>query len=79
MAIVMNNLEAKASQKKAAPAGAPASGLKSENIFGMMATYLQQGLGKDQVKKVEAIFTFQITAKKGAKPSLIYNIDLKNG
>lgn len=48
----MNNLENKSKQPKAAPKAAPAkkaevpvaapaaTGLKSENIFGMMATYL---------------------------------------
>lgn len=89
MAVVMNNLENK---PKAAPKAAPvkkaeapaaasapaATGLKSENIFGMMATYLSQGLGKPLIPKVQAIFGFEITAKKGAKPSLVYTIDLKN-
>ena len=66
MAIVMSNLEKKP-QQKAAPvvakpaAAAPAkpaeaapvsTGLKSEGIFGMMATYLNQGLGKDLIPKV---------------------------
>ena len=62
MAVVMNNLENK---PKAAPKAAPvkkaeapaaaapaATGLKSENIFGMMATYLSQGLGKPLIPKV---------------------------
>lgn len=56
MAIVMGNLEKKPQQKKVTtpapsapakvetpapvPAAAAATGLKSENIFGMMATYL---------------------------------------
>lgn len=31
------------------------------------------------IPKVAAVFGFEITAKKGAKPSLIYAIDLKNG
>jgi hypothetical protein len=94
MAIVMGNLEKKPQQKKVAapvapaPAKAPtpapvaapaATGLKSENIFGMMATYLNQGLGKDLIPKVQAVFGFEILAKKGDKPSLIYSIDLKNG
>merc|ERR1740117_2310131 len=62
--------------KAEAPA---ATGLKSENIFGMIATYLNQGLGKPLIPKVAAVFGFEITAKKGAKPSLICTIDLKNG
>ena len=45
----------------------------------MMSDYLKQGLGKDLIPKVDSIFGFQITEKKGAKPSLIYEIDLKNG
>ena len=80
MAVVMNNLEKKQEQKKAAaPQAAPSTGMKSEAIFGMMATYLNMGLGKGLIPKVQAVFGFEITAKKGAKPSLIYNIDLKNG
>jgi len=63
-------------KKEAAPAS---TGLKSENIFGMMATYLNQGLGKPLIPKVAAVFGFEILAKKGAQPSLVYSIDLKNG
>jgi len=44
-----------------------------------MTAYLEGGNGKDLIPKVDAIFGFQITEKKGAKPSLIYTIDLKNG
>lgn len=86
MATVMTNLEAKQQAKAAAaaakPAAAPAaggSGLKSEGIFGMMSAYLDGGHGKALIPKVDAIFGFQITPKKGAKPALIYEIDLKNG
>jgi len=69
-------VEAAPAKVEAAPA---ATGLKSENIFGMMATYLNHGLGKELIPKVASVFAFEITAKKGAKPSLIYAIDLKNG
>lgn len=83
MAVVMTNLEKKQEQRsKAAAASAPAaggSGLKSEGIFNMMASYLAAGHGKALIPKVDSIFAFQITKKKGAKPSLIYEIDLKNG
>lgn len=82
MAVVMTNLEKKQEQKAAAAASAPAaasSGLKSEGIFNMMSAYLAGGHGKALIPKVDAIFGFQITKKKGAKPSLIYEIDLKNG
>ena len=80
--IVMNNLEEKMNKKAAAAKAAPAassSGLKSEAIFGMMANYLNQGLGKAEVAKVQAVFAFEITPKKGAKPELVYEIDMKNG
>lgn len=71
---------AKPAEAPKVAAAAPAStGLKSENIFGMMATYLNQGLGKGLIPKVAAVFGFEILATKGAKPSLIYTIDLKNG
>jgi len=87
MSVIMTNLEAKQEAKKAAAAsgasaGAAAaggSGLKSEGIFGMMAAYLEAGHGKALIPKVDAIFAFNITTKKGAKPSLVYEIDLKNG
>jgi putative sterol carrier protein len=86
MATVMNNIEAKMLAKKAgkpaggaAAGGASKTGLKSENIFAMMADYLSDGHGKGLIAKVDAVFGFAITPKKGAKPALIYEIDLKNG
>lgn len=86
LATIMNNLEtkqqAKAAAAKPAAGGAAAaggSGLKSEGIFGMMSAYLDAGHGKPLIEKVSSVFGFQITKKKGAKPSLIYAIDLKNG
>ena len=45
----------------------------------MMSAYLAGGHGQALIPKVDSIFGFQITTKKGAKPSLIYEIDLKNG
>lgn len=45
----------------------------------MMATYLNQGLGKDLIPKVASVFGFEILATKGAKPSLVYGINLKEG
>jgi len=44
-----------------------------------MSSYLNQGLGKALIPKVNAVFGFEITLKKGGKPQLIYEIDLKNG
>lgn len=84
MAIIMNAHEAKqkaaAAKATATPAAvAASSGLKSENIFGMMATYLNQGLGKPLIPKVSAIFGFEIQGKKGGPIDLVYEIDLKNG
>lgn len=84
MAVVMTNLEAKQQAKEAAAKATaapakPSSGLKSEGIFSMMRSYLEGGHGKALIPKVDAIFAFNITKKKGAKPSLVYEIDLKNG
>lgn len=45
----------------------------------MMATYLNQGLGKDLIPKVSAVFGFEIIKQKGQKPAVIFEIDLKNG
>ena len=68
---------------KAAPAQqTPASTgavLKSDEIFGMMKTYLDQGLGKQLIPKVAAVFAFEILKTKGAKVEATYEIDLKNG
>merc|ERR1739838_784284 len=44
-----------------------------------MANYLGQGHGKALIPKVSAVFGFEITKKKGQKPTLIYEIDLKSG
>jgi len=83
MQVIMKNLEEVQNKKKAqaapAKAAAPSSGLKSEGIFNMMANYLARGEGKATVPKVSAVFGFEITPKKGAKPALIYEIDMKNG
>lgn len=61
-----------------APATSSAS-LKSDDIFGMMKTYLDQGLGKALIPKVAAVFAFEITKTKGGKVEATYEIDLKNG
>ena len=45
----------------------------------MMAQFLLQGEGAPLVKKVNAVLGFDITKKKGGKPELMYEIDLKNG
>ena len=45
----------------------------------MMQVYLVRGEGKALPAKVNAVLGFEITKKKGAKPTLIYEIDLKNG
>ena len=84
MSVIMAGHEER-QKAKAAAAKAPSapatesSGLKSENIFGMMATYLNQGLGKELIPKVASIFGFEITTKKGGPVVLTYEIDLKNG
>lgn len=79
MEVIMNNLEkSKEEEAKAAPAQ-PSSGLVSETIFAMMKEFLRRGEGKPLIPKVQAVFGFEITKKKGAKPSLIYEIDMKNG
>ncbi len=56
-----------------------ADGLKADEIFGMMYTYLAQGNGKDLIGKVNAIYAFEITKTKGGKVEVVYEIDLKNG
>jgi 3-hydroxyacyl-CoA dehydrogenase/3a,7a,12a-trihydroxy-5b-cholest-24-enoyl-CoA hydratase len=56
-----------------------ANGLKAENIFGMMHTYLATGLGKELPAKIASIYVFEITKAKGGKVEAAYEIDLKNG
>lgn len=78
MEIIMSNFE-KEKAASQAPAAAPKSGLKSERIFDMMKAYLSKGEGKHLISKVKSVFGFEILEKKGGKPTLIYEIDLKNG
>jgi 3-hydroxyacyl-CoA dehydrogenase/3a,7a,12a-trihydroxy-5b-cholest-24-enoyl-CoA hydratase len=78
MELIMTNLE-KVKEEKASAPSAPKSGLVSEQIFDMMKVFLGRGEGKHLIPKVNAVFSFEITPKKGAKPALIYEIDLKNG
>ena len=53
--------------------------MKADSIFGMMKTYLDKGLGKDIVPKVQGTYGFEIIKVKGGKPVAIFEIDLKNG
>lgn len=76
----MNHQEAlKSRAPQPAAAAQPSSGLKSEAIFTMMKEYLRRGEGKPLIPKVAAVFGFEITKAKGQKPTLVYEIDLKNG
>ena len=82
MEIIMTNLEQVKEERAKAATSAPAvpsTGLMSEKIFSMMKEFLNRGEGKHLIPKVKSILGFEITKKKGAKPSLIYTIDLKNG
>jgi len=82
MEVIMNNLEKEKENAAKATTAAPAqpkSGLISETIFAMMKEFLARGEGKHLISKVNAVFGFEITKTKGAKPSLIYEIDLKSG
>ncbi|CAG9316947.1 unnamed protein product [Blepharisma stoltei] len=51
--------------------------LKSEKLFNEMAPILQT-TGADLVKKIGAIYHFEILAAPGAEP-VVFTIDLKNG
>jgi hypothetical protein len=53
--------------------------LKAQEIFGMMASYLARGEGKELIPKVAAVFGFEITKSKGGKVEETFEIDLKNG
>mgnify|MGYP000916103158 CR=1 FL=1 len=60
---------------------APAGGntLKTDNTFQLMNAYLATGAGKDVIAKLQSVFGFEITPKKGEPPARIWTIDLKNG
>jgi 3-hydroxyacyl-CoA dehydrogenase/3a,7a,12a-trihydroxy-5b-cholest-24-enoyl-CoA hydratase len=70
MEVISKNLEGGATADE---------GLKAYEIFGMMHTYLAQGLGKDLIPKCAAIYGFEITKAKGGKVEVVFEIDLKNG
>ena len=51
--------------------------LKSADLFNKMGPILEKG-GADIVKKVGAVFLFEIRATKDSEPQF-FTIDLKNG
>ena len=61
----------------AQPAGA--TGLKTDKVFQLMNAYLATGEGKPIIDKLQAVFGFEITPKKGEPPVRVWTIDLKNG
>ena len=55
------------------------AGLAADGIFELMRVYLDRGEGKEQVKKVDAVFNFEIKEQKNGQIAKTYVIDLKNG
>ena len=53
--------------------------IKKENSTFTGAIILARGEGKHLIPKVKSFCGFEILEKKGQKPALIYEIDLKNG
>ena len=53
-------------------------GLKSKYIFDSMAEHLKTG-GAELVKKIQAVYNFEITNKKRGPVAACWIIDLKNG
>lgn len=51
----------------------------ADEIFGMMASFLNRGEGKDLIKKVDAVFNFEIKENKKGPVEKSFVIDLKNG
>lgn len=51
--------------------------LKSEALFARMEPFLKSQ-GAELVKKVNAVFFFEVSKKKGEDPT-VWTIDLKNG
>jgi len=54
------------------------SALKSQKVFDLMKAFFEKGEGKDNVGKVQAVFNFDISAKKGEPAAKSWVIDLKN-
>ena len=52
--------------------------LKSAELFNKMQPHFEKH-GAGIVAQVKCVYAFEIREKKGAKPSLVYEIDLKNG
>ena len=52
--------------------------LKSEKLFDAMVPLLKGKAGEDLVKKVKAVFHFEIAKVKGDTPS-VFTIDFKTG
>lgn len=52
--------------------------LQAEKLFDMMSGHLTGSAGSDVVKKVQAVFLFEVREKKGATP-VHFTVDLKNG
>jgi 3-hydroxyacyl-CoA dehydrogenase/3a,7a,12a-trihydroxy-5b-cholest-24-enoyl-CoA hydratase len=69
------------SSNSGAPSGASPSGCcpKSQKVFDLMNAYFQKGEGKDAIAKVQAVFNFEISLKKGDPPGKTWVIDMKNG
>ena len=78
LAVMMNNVERNQKLAAAEPKEED-DGLLASKIFNMMGNYLAQGLGKATIPKVESIYQFDITLKKGGKIVGSWVIDLKNG
>lgn len=44
-----------------------------------MSAFMQAGEGASIIKKVNGTFGFNVLKKKGGKPVMVWDIDLKNG
>jgi putative sterol carrier protein len=66
-------------QANAAKTTTTDSGLKSSRIFEMMSLYMGTGEAASLVKKIDAVYCFEITPKKGQPVAKRFIIDLKNG
>ena len=54
------------------------STLKSDPIFDLIGKYLASGEGVETVKKIAAVYQFDILEKKGGKVAKTWTIDMKN-
>ncbi len=56
----------------------PTNDFKTNKLMEMAMVYMERGEAAEICKVVDAVLGFEVTRKKGAKPEVVWTIDLKN-